>query len=77
MRRSARPDPVLGERVQAFVTTQDAALDANELRTFCGARLADYKVPEVVSIGTAPLPRNAAGKVLKTALRARIATETA
>ena len=40
-------------------------------------RLADYKVPEFVTIGTEPLPRNAAGKVLKSALRARIAKEMA
>ncbi|HEX5078085.1 MAG TPA: fatty acid--CoA ligase family protein, partial [Geminicoccaceae bacterium] len=73
----ARPDPVLGERVHAFVTARDPELDERELRSFCGGRLADYKVPEVVTIGTAPLPRNAAGKVLKTALRARIAMETA
>jgi long-chain acyl-CoA synthetase len=73
----AHPDPVLGEKVHAFVAARDEELDAADLRAFCGARLADYKVPEFVTIGTAPLPRNAAGKVLKAALRARIAKEMA
>ena len=72
----ARPDRVLGERVHAFVTARDAELDAREVQRFCGQRLADYKVPEVLTIGTEPLPRNAAGKVQKAALRARIAEET-
>jgi long-chain acyl-CoA synthetase len=73
----ARPDPVLGEKVHAFVAARDADLTAADVRAFCGARLADYKVPEFVSIGTEPLPRNAAGKILKAALRARIAREMA
>jgi hypothetical protein len=33
------------------------------------SRLADYKVPETVSLSNVPLPRNANGKVLKPALR--------
>ena len=73
----ARPDPVLGERVHAFVTAREEGLDADAVRAFCGTRLADYKVPETVTIGTGPLPRNAAGKVLKAALRERIAKEMA
>jgi acyl-CoA synthetase (AMP-forming)/AMP-acid ligase II len=73
----SRPDPVLGERVHAFVTARDVALKEDDLRAFCGVHLADYKVPEFVTVGTAALPRNAAGKVQKAALRARIATEMA
>ncbi|MGH6917852.1 MAG: class I adenylate-forming enzyme family protein [Geminicoccaceae bacterium] len=73
----AHPDSVLGERVHAFVTARDGGLDVHELRAFCAARLADYKVPEFVTIGGEPLPRNAAGKVLKAALRERIAQEMA
>jgi acyl-CoA synthetase (AMP-forming)/AMP-acid ligase II len=69
----AHPDPVLGERVHAFVTARSEALDADELRAFCRARLADYKVPELVTSGTEPLPRNAFGKVQKQVLRRRIA----
>ena len=73
----AHPDAVLGEKVHAFVTTRAGGLDAAEVRAFCGTRLADYKVPELFTIGTGSLPRNAAGKVLKSALRARIAKEMA
>jgi len=68
----ARPCPVLGERVHAFVCTSDAALDAPALRAFCAPRLADYKVPESFTIGTEPLPRNANGKLLKRVMRERL-----
>jgi long-chain acyl-CoA synthetase len=39
------------------------------LRTFCAERLSDYKVPEAITFLSTPLPRNANGKILKTALR--------
>jgi long-chain acyl-CoA synthetase len=66
----ARADPVLGERVHAFVLA-DGACDADQLRSFCGQRLADYKVPETVTFANGPLPRNANGKIMKAELRAR------
>jgi long-chain acyl-CoA synthetase len=72
----AEPDPVLGERVHAFLTARDEGLGADEVRAFCRVRLADYKVPELVTIGTEPLPRNALGKLQKDVLRRRLA-ETA
>lgn len=66
----AVPCPVLGERVHAFVTLRDSAtLTSEALRAFCLERLADYKAPESFSLRSAPLPRNANGKVLKGALR--------
>jgi long-chain acyl-CoA synthetase len=68
----ARPCPVLGERVHAFVCTSDPALDAAALRAFCAPRLADYKVPESFTIGAEPLPRNANGKLLKRVMRERL-----
>jgi acyl-CoA synthetase (AMP-forming)/AMP-acid ligase II len=73
----AHPDPVLGEKVHAFVTARAEGLDADDVRAFCGTHLADYKVPELVTIGTGSLPRNAAGKVQKAMLRQRIAKEMA
>jgi long-chain acyl-CoA synthetase len=73
----ARPDPVLGEKTQAFVRVADAATSAEAVKAFCGERLADYKVPDFIVLCDEPLPRNAAGKVLKAALRERIARETA
>jgi long-chain acyl-CoA synthetase len=69
----AHPDPVLGERVHAFVTVGDEGLSEEDVRSFCRAHLADYKVPEFVTIGGEPLPRNAIGKVQKRALRQRVA----
>jgi long-chain acyl-CoA synthetase len=66
------PDPVLGERVHAFVVPHEgAALTAEDVRQFCAARLADYKVPETITIEGAALPRNANGKIQKTLLRQR------
>jgi long-chain acyl-CoA synthetase len=64
-----RPDDVLGERVQAFIWTEDPKLDGSVLRTLCVERLPDYKIPEFFSFTDAPLPRNANGKILKRVLR--------
>jgi acyl-CoA synthetase (AMP-forming)/AMP-acid ligase II len=65
----AVPCAVLGERVHAFITLRDSAVTSEALRAFCLERLADYKAPESFSLRSAPLPRNANGKVLKRALR--------
>jgi long-chain acyl-CoA synthetase len=64
-----RPDPVLGERVHAFVWNDGRAVNEVEIKSFCSARLSDYKVPDAVTVLSGPLPRNAAGKVLKNVLR--------
>jgi long-chain acyl-CoA synthetase len=67
-----RPDPVLGERVHAFVVPQPgASLTKEKIRDFCATRLADYKVPETVTIEHEALPRNANGKIQKAVLRQR------
>ena len=71
-----KPCPVLGERVHAFVCVgpgfaADAAM-ADELRRHCAERLADYKVPESLTLGHAPLARNANGKLLKREMRAEV-----
>jgi acyl-CoA synthetase (AMP-forming)/AMP-acid ligase II len=68
----AKPCPVLGERVHAFVTWRDPAVSADELGRFCAERLADYKVPESFTLGASPLPRNANGKVMKRVLRDQV-----
>lgn len=65
----AVPCPVLGERVHAFVVTDASEPPAEALRTWCAARLADYKVPETMTLQAEPLPRNANGKVMKRLLR--------
>ncbi|MCW5731093.1 MAG: acyl--CoA ligase [Alphaproteobacteria bacterium] len=67
-----RPDPVLGEKVQAFILRKDPALTAEAVRAFCAARVSDYKVPDHVTFIDEPLPRNPNGKVIKNALRRRL-----
>jgi acyl-CoA synthetase (AMP-forming)/AMP-acid ligase II len=62
------PDPVLGERVHAVVVPRDADVAETDLKRFCATQLSDYKVPDTIRF-VESLPRNANGKVLKTALR--------
>ena len=65
----AKPCPVLGERVHAFVVLREPGATAAMLKAFCASRLSDYKVPESFSLSDTPLPRNANGKLVKLALR--------
>ena len=59
------PHEVLGEDVGAFVVTRAGHdVSADELKTFCAERLADYKVPRLVWF-VDTLPRNTTGKVVK------------
>jgi long-chain acyl-CoA synthetase len=63
------PDARRGEQSLAFVAPgEGASLDQKALLHFMRDKLADYKVPRRVVFLQA-LPRNATGKVLKTALR--------
>ena len=71
----ARPCPVLGERVHAFVAVSSDQPTARELTHFVAARIADYKVPETFTLQAEPLPRNANGKIVKSSLRARALAE--
>ncbi|WP_342641078.1 class I adenylate-forming enzyme family protein [Rhodoligotrophos ferricapiens] len=63
------PCPVLGERVHAFIYSGDRPRDEAGIKAFCAERMSDYKVPDYITFLDEPLPRNANGKVLKTALR--------
>jgi acyl-CoA synthetase (AMP-forming)/AMP-acid ligase II len=67
-----KPDPVLGEKVHAFIWGDDRQRDSASLQAWCAERLSDYKVPDSISFLDEPLPRNANGKILKTALRDRL-----
>jgi acyl-CoA synthetase (AMP-forming)/AMP-acid ligase II len=61
--------PELGQEVKAVVVPAGgASLDPEVLRAWCAETLSAYKVPSLWEIRSEPLPRNAAGKVLKTAL---------
>jgi long-chain acyl-CoA synthetase len=65
----ARPCPVLGERVHAFVTVRTPAPTPSELKAHLARILSDYKVPETFTLSGEPQPRNANGKILKRLLR--------
>lgn len=64
-----RPHPKWGE-VPVAVIASTAELTLEGIQEFLGERLARYKHPRAVEVVDA-LPRNPAGKVLKTELRAR------
>ena len=62
------PHPVLGEDVAAWLVTRpDRAPSVAAIRSFLLDRLADYKVPRRITLVDS-LPRNEAGKVLKSQL---------
>lgn len=64
------PDEVLGEAVKAFAVPRNKNVDGLEERvtSFCKARLALHHVPKQIVV-LRSLPKNSAGKVMKTALR--------
>ncbi|MFK8912444.1 class I adenylate-forming enzyme family protein, partial [Streptomyces sp. YS-3] len=65
------PHAELGEEVAAVVQLA-SPVTPEELRAYAARVLAAYKVPAHVLARTAPLPRNATGKVLKGELRAEV-----
>jgi fatty-acyl-CoA synthase len=66
-----QPDPRWGEVGLAVVVLwQPGALSAEEVIAFCDDKLARFKIPRRV-VFSGPLPRNAMGKVVKSALYAR------
>lgn len=70
-----KPHQSLGEDLKAYVVlVPSVPIEPEELRAFCGARLADYKVPRDFSF-VDELPRNPTGKVLKRELRERARRE--
>jgi acyl-CoA synthetase (AMP-forming)/AMP-acid ligase II len=64
------PHPILGERVVAWVVAREGHdLDEDSTRAHLSRRVADYAVPEEFVLAD-ELPRNAAGKLDRTALQA-------
>lgn len=64
------PDPVLGEVGQYHIVLKPGTTATEEeLREFCAARLADYKVPRRIVFAD-ELPLTPAGKIAKAKLRA-------
>ncbi|HEV7524244.1 MAG TPA: hypothetical protein VGP92_04725, partial [Acidimicrobiia bacterium] len=72
----AMPDPIMGEKVCAFVTlVDDSVVTLDDLRAhLLACRLARFKLPERLEI-RASLPRTASGKVQKAPLRAELRNE--
>ncbi|WP_370653165.1 MULTISPECIES: class I adenylate-forming enzyme family protein [Mycobacterium] len=66
----AVPDEVMGEKVGAVLVGEQ--LDVTAVLEHCRTQLADFKIPQYVSVATTPLPRNAGGKLLKGALREQV-----
>ncbi len=65
-----RADERWGEAVTALVVLRNGAkLHGEELRAYCAARLAPYKVPKEVALMEGPLPRTRSGKLLRRELR--------
>ncbi len=64
------PDDVLGEAVKAFVVprVRDSGDLEERVATFCKSRLAPHHLPKKIVVLPA-LPKNSAGKVMKTILR--------
>ena len=71
---AGRPDPAWGAVPVASVVPRPGAPvpDDAELRAFCRARLAPYKVPAAFVV-VASLPRTASGKLRRSELRAALA----
>jgi acyl-CoA synthetase (AMP-forming)/AMP-acid ligase II len=66
----AVPDEMMGEKVGAvIVAAPGAQVDVEAVVAHCRAHLADFKVPQYVSVREEPLPRNPGGKILKRNLR--------
>ena len=68
----AVPDDVMGEKVGAVVYGGEETVDVDKVLAHCREQLADFKVPQYISVASMPLPRNAGGKLLKARLRGSI-----
>ena len=69
-----REHPTLGEEPAAFLTLALGMKPTDaELKDHAASKLARHKVPVQIIVSEEPLPRNAAGKVLKKELRDQLA----
>lgn len=67
------PDEDLGERVGVALSSVDGtSIDVTAVLDHAAEHLARYKIPELFHVSEAPLPRNAGGKIVKSALRATV-----
>jgi acyl-CoA synthetase (AMP-forming)/AMP-acid ligase II len=68
----AVPDQVMGEKVGAVLFGGQEQIDVPAVLDHCRAQLADFKVPQYVTVVDNALPRNAGGKLLKGKLREQV-----
>ncbi|HTX96043.1 MAG TPA: class I adenylate-forming enzyme family protein [Mycobacterium sp.] len=68
----AVPDDVMGEKVGAVLFGGEDEIDVVSVLDHCRERLADFEVPQYVTVVGAALPRNAGGKLLKGKLRQQV-----
>ena len=69
------PDKEYGERVTAFIIPKkDREIDPADLKSYLKTRLSPFKVPKQF-LSISELPKSAAGKILKRALRKKVLEE--
>lgn len=68
----AVPDDVMGEKVGAVLFGGQERIDVPAVLEHCRRELADYKIPQYVTVAPDALPRNAGGKLLKAKLREQV-----
>jgi fatty-acyl-CoA synthase len=71
-----QPDEVWGESVCAVVHPKPSeTLTHDEVAKFCAGKIARFKIPKRTVLLDQPLPRNAAGKVLRRVVRTQLNPE--
>ncbi|MGV0750007.1 class I adenylate-forming enzyme family protein [Mycolicibacter minnesotensis] len=68
----AVPDEVMGEKVGAVLLGDQHEIDVAAVLEYCRGQLADFKVPQYITVVSEALPRTASGKLLKGQLRDRV-----
>ncbi len=72
------PDERLGEKVACHIMVrQGESLTAEQVTAALQGQIASYKIPEIITVVTEPLPRNASGKILKRELREKVTDTSA
>lgn len=68
----AVPDEVMGEKVGAVLVGDQPDVDVTAVLQYCSTQLADFKVPQYITVVTEALPRTPSGKLLKGQLRQQV-----
>jgi acyl-CoA synthetase (AMP-forming)/AMP-acid ligase II len=62
----------MGEKVGAVLFADAHDVDVTAVLDHCGEQLADFKVPQYISVVTEALPRTPSGKLRKDQLREQV-----